>query len=93
MTFTNCVAVAITIQGDPYMSMSGQFSFLNNVPSSQSTFRTGGGITFTFNGVRGSAQYNCTDTINLQTGAFSSSGSVSWQYPVGTTVSGPGCNG
>ena len=91
LTFTNCDVGRVTLQGNPGITLTGQRTVQNGVLTS-ATFQKTGGLFFTpEGGVKGSVQVNCTATWNPQSGSFSTSGTVSWEYPAGTPVPGPGC--
>lgn len=88
----SCIENGVNLSGDPYLSMSGQFSFLNGLPSTQSVIRLNGGFKFTGAGLpNGSVQFNCSDNFNWQTGAITSSGTVTWTPPLPAGSAGAVC--
>ncbi len=93
LSFTNCDVGKVTLQGNPGISLKGQTTFVNGIPDTH-TFQKVGGLLFTVEGgSQGSVQFNCTVTWSRQSGVVSTSGTVSWEYPIGTPVAGPGCRG
>jgi hypothetical protein len=93
LSFTNCDVGRVTLQGNPGISLMGQTTFLNGIPDTH-TFQETGGVLFTVQGgQQGSVKFNCMLTWSRQSGVVSSTGTVMWEYPIGTPVPGPGCRG
>ncbi len=67
----------VTVNGDPYLSLTGQFGFLNFAPSIQQTVRIGGGFRWdTGSGGSGSCQFNLTINFDSAVGSASISGTA-----------------
>jgi len=93
LSFANCDMGRVTLQGNPGIALTGQTTFQDGIPDTH-TFQKTGGLIFTVpSGVQGSVQFNCTVTWSRQSGPVSATGTVSWEFPIGTPVAGPGCAG
>ena len=96
--FSDCRSQTVTINGDPYLSMAGEYVFSTaggGGPSSMTaTTRMTGGLRFDAGGVQGRAQYNCTQTMSMQIAndgslpqpSITSTGTISWEQPLGTVT-------
>jgi hypothetical protein len=96
----DCRYGTTTVNGDPYIQMSSEHVTTGSlvagtISGSTSTMRTTGGLRFETNGVQGRAKYDCTDvlTITYPTtpgGSLQisrqSSGTVTWEQPLGSPV-------
>lgn len=69
-TVTDCRVGGVVFNGDPYVSFSGTFSFLNAMPSTQQYIRIGGGIK------PGCSYNNATINLSLETGGGTLSGTI-----------------
>jgi hypothetical protein len=83
LTATDCTfssnAGDLVVNGDPYLSLTGTFTFLNGAPATQQTLRLGGALRWDYqNGGSGFCAFNLT--INLSTAGSGT-----------TTVSGTVC--
>lgn len=98
--FDNCKSQNVTIQGDPYLESSGEHvvgPIVNNQPSTlTSTMRTTGGLRFEATGTQGRARYNCTQVMSITFGSnglptisTTSSGTITWEQPLGTVTTRP----
>ena len=97
MEFSDCRSQTLTINGDPYLTMTGEHTFgplVDGVSSMTATNRTTGGLRFDAGGTQGRAQYDCTQTMSLQVGSNGtpathtviSSGTITWEQPIGTVM-------
>ena len=96
LEFTDCRMQSVTINGDPAILMDGTYTFVpatGGPPSSvTSTSRMTGGLRFDAAGTPGRARYDCTVTISMTIGsngafqqpAITSSGTITWEQPLGT---------
>ena len=93
--FDNCQSLGVVMQGDPYIETSGEFTVPpagnGQITNATTTMRTSGGVRFTMNGVQGRAQFACTQVMTIQFGtggtpqiSIVSSGTISWEQPLGT---------
>lgn len=91
--FNNCEAQNVTIQGDPYLEMSGTFSMPVSggaTTTASSSEHITGGLRFTSNGEQGRAQYDCSIAMTMQmsSGApqvsMTASGTIMWEQPLGS---------
>lgn len=65
------------LNGDPYLSLAGTFSFLNWAPATQQTITIGGGFRWAFDtGQSGSCQLQLTILMNSAVGSGTVSGTV-----------------
>jgi hypothetical protein len=97
LTFNACQTGSVTLQGDPYIDDSGQYTSVSNSDGSADlsiTQQMTGGVSFTSSTVQGRAQYHCATVITMHytpgaTGVPSmtttSSGSITWEQPLGST--------
>ncbi len=69
-TFPDANGADFVLNGDPFMSLTGTFSFLNGFPATQQTIRIGGA--FRWDGAGGSGGCNVNLTFNFATAATSS---------------------
>ena len=93
--FHDCRNQAVTINGDPYLDTSMEFSFstpAGGTGDSVSTMRTTGGMRVNSNGVQGRVQFNCTTTVSISMSSgstpqisVSSSGTTTFEQPLGST--------
>jgi hypothetical protein len=91
LTFTACDLGRLTLQGDPEVHLTGQATFVNRLPDTH-TFHKVGAVLFTpADGIQGRVRFDCTVTWSRSTGVISRTGTVTWEKPVGTPISGPGC--
>ncbi len=102
--FTDCRSQTVTINGDPAVMMDGTYTFATttgNTPSSMTaTTRMTGGLRFDTAGVPGRARYDCTLMMSMQIGSdgtpaqptITSSGTITWEQPLGTVTVRP-CGG
>jgi hypothetical protein len=81
-TLTNCRHSTTSggwfeVNGDPYLSLAGTFSFLNWAPATQQTITIGGAIRWAFDtGQSGSCQVQLTILMNSAAGTGTISGTV-----------------
>jgi prepilin-type processing-associated H-X9-DG protein len=94
MTFTNCFWNGAVLQGDPNITLSGQFSYVNSLAVTPLAISLTGGVAFTYRNVPGKAQYNCTGTIDGDTSRFriTFSGTITVEYPIGTSATTVPCS-
>lgn len=92
--FRDCKNQAGTLNGDPYLETSGDFSFPTSggtIGDSVSTLRTTGGLRMDTSGVLGRVQFNCTMTVSvhLVNGtpqlSITSDGTTTFEQPLGST--------
>lgn len=76
ITATDCRMGGMTINGDPYMSATGTFTFFSGAPATQQNIRIGGGFKFIGPGGAGACLMNLGVTVNLNTGTGSVNGTV-----------------
>jgi hypothetical protein len=92
--FADCVWQGITLHGDPYLTLGITMSGDANAPApARTTLQIKDAVAFTVEGVRGRVQYNCTQVTDLSMKVPETSGTIVWEYPAGTSVSGPSCSG
>ncbi len=96
--FSDCRSQTVTINGDPYLMMTGEHVFgpvADGVSSSMTTtMRMTGGLRFDAGGTQGRAQYDCTHVMSMQIGSngtttlpsVTSSGTITWEQPLGTVM-------
>ena len=96
--FTDCRNQTVTINGDPAILMAGTYTFgtaSGNTPSSMtSTTRMTGGLRLDGQAASGRARYDCTTTMSMQMSStgpvtqptVTSSGTITWEQPLGTVV-------
>jgi hypothetical protein len=96
--FIDCRNQTVTMNGDPAILIDGTYTFgsgTGTLPSSMtSTTHMTGGLRFDAAGVAGRARYDCTTTMSMQmssTGpvtqpAVTSSGTITWEQPLGTVM-------
>lgn len=90
--FSSCVENGVRLQGNPNLTFGGTFNFSNFAIVNPATFNLGGGFLFTLDGITGSATYNCSDSINVNTFTVSESGNVTLQYPTGQNSTALSCS-
>jgi hypothetical protein len=98
MDVTDCRSQNVTTNGDPYLSVAGEYVFApvtDGVPSTMTaTMRTSGGLRFDAAGTPGRARYDCTQVMSLELGdngtppkvSIASSGAITWEQPLGTVT-------
>jgi hypothetical protein len=97
MEYSDCRSQSVTINGDPYLMMTGEHAFTppavsGGQPSMTATLRTSGGLRFDAGGTPGRAQYDCTQVLSMQFGgngtptqpSVTSTGTITWEQPLGT---------
>jgi hypothetical protein len=94
VSFADCDVGRVVLQGNPGVSLVGQATFVDGQPATH-TLHKGGGVLFTVqqSGTQGSVAFDCTITRDHDSGVKSATGTVSWEFPIGTPVDGPGCGG
>ena len=105
--FIDCTHETVTLNGDPYLSMTIQSSYpmgFGTGGETVLTIQTTGGVRLASNGVQGRAQFNCSSTATTTAAntpsaqvTMTSTGSVTFEQPLGTTPvvrpCGPGITG
>jgi hypothetical protein len=95
--FSDCRSQTVTINGDPYLAMTGEDVFVRGadgtLSSMTATMRRTGGLRFDGGGTQGRARYDCTDVMTLQflngnpsQTTITSTGTISWEQPLGTVT-------
>jgi hypothetical protein len=96
--FNDCRSQTVTINGDPYLMMTGEHVFsrgADGAPTSMTaTIRMTGGLRFDAGGTPGRAQFNCTQVMSAQIASngtlsqlsMTSSGTMTWEQPLGTVT-------
>ena len=87
--FTACRSRDVTLNGREHVTFSGTYDSFR--PMAGSTMTREGVMTFGLNGVEGRRTFNCTLTFGPTPGAITASGTATWEYPIGTPISGMGC--
>jgi hypothetical protein len=88
--FADCASPGVTLHSDPYLTLSMLLAGTVEAPNHM-TLQIRDGVAFTVDGVRGRVRYNCTQAGDLSGKVPAISGSMTWEYPIGTVVTGPGC--
>ncbi len=95
MIFTNCVNNGVTLQSNPFLTLSSQFNVVGGMLVSPFVVSMTGDVKFSYNGVQGDVLYNCTSTYNLAgpiISSFTSTGSTTISYVGGASTTVP-CSG
>jgi hypothetical protein len=68
--FSDCRSQTVTINGDPYLTMTGEHVFVRGADgltsSMTATIRMTGGLRFDAGATQGRARYDCTQVMSLQ---------------------------
>jgi hypothetical protein len=103
LEFNACQTANATLQGDPYIDTSSEYSTIpgaNGAMTISMTSQMTGGVRFTSNGVQGRAQYACAIVTTMQFASAgsgtpqittASSGSITWEQPLGATPTSRSC--
>lgn len=98
--FKDCRSQNITMRGDPALVYSSEYKTSAAAPGAPTvvtaTTQTTGGLLITSNGVESRVRYNCESLMVIQLGStslpqISSTGTVTWESPVGTVTRTTGC--
>jgi hypothetical protein len=86
MELSDCQSQSVTVNGDPYITIVGDYSLGRGADGTVSSMTANvhmtGGVRFSAGGTQGRAQYDCTSAMSMQ---FSSNGTVS-QPPIVTST-------
>lgn len=94
MEFNNCQSQGVTIQGDPYLQMSGTYSMpvsSGSATTASASQHMAGALRFTADGEQGRAQYDCSYAMTIQMGSGApqvsmvATGTMAWEQPLGST--------
>ena len=83
--FTDCVSNGVSMQGNPSMTLTSQFSFGPSGMVYPVVLDMTGGILFTENSVQGTLQFNCTMTVPQAPATATMTGTLTVAYPIGST--------
>lgn len=94
---SDCRSQNVTINGDPYLTITGEHLFARGADglasSVTTTVRMTGGLRFDAGGTQGRARYDCTQLISVQIvngtvaqPSITSSGTITWEQPLGTVA-------
>jgi hypothetical protein len=97
MDVTDCRSQTVTMNGDPYIMMAGEYVFVRSADGQLSsmtvTDRMTGGLRFTEGATLGRVRYDCTQVISAQIvngipsqPVITSSGTITWEEPLGTVA-------
>lgn len=93
VTFTSCLSNGILLEGNPNITLSGEANFVDFLPVNPFIVHLTNGITFTYHGARGSLNYDCTGNIDVNTDHSTFDGSITVEFPIGTTATAAPCAG
>jgi hypothetical protein len=89
--FADCASPGVTLHSDPYLTLAMVMSGPAEAPN-RMTIQIKDGVAFTVDGVRGRVRFNCTQSLDMLAAKVPDiSGTMSWEYPIGTSITGPGC--
>ena len=92
VTFANCSAEGIFVQGNPNVTVAGQINLLNFALVNPVPLTLGSGALFTLNSQDGSMEFNCTISMDASTFVSTATGNVTVQYPRGKNGSAVPCS-
>jgi hypothetical protein len=95
--FNDCRSQTVTINGDPYLTMTGEHAFVRDadgrMTSMTATIRQAGGVRFDAGATQGRARYDCTQVMSMQIVngtpsvlSMTSAGTITWEQPLGTVT-------
>jgi hypothetical protein len=98
--FNDCRSQTVTMNGDPYLMITGEHVFVRGGDGLTSgvtaTIRMTGGLRFDVGGIQGRARYDCTQVMSVQIingtpsqPSITSSGTITWEQPLGSVAVGP----